>query len=83
MFICMLGGARSVYRAGLDAVWDPIMGGAYYMFIMYGMWYFGELTKLCTYGFQFMFRVLPVPQGRARDDCRAHTTLFRIFLILM
>ena len=52
--------------------------GAYYVFIMYGMWYFGELTKLCAYGFQFMFQVLRFSNGRARDDFMAHTTQLRI-----
>ena len=53
-------------------------GGAHYMLDMCGMWCFGELTKFRTYGFHFMFQVLLVPEGRARDDCIAHTTLFRI-----
>ena len=45
---------------------------------MYGMWYFGELAKLCAYGFQFMFQVLRFSNGRARDDFMAHTTQLRI-----
>ena len=32
-----------------------VLGGAYYLFDMYGMWYFEELTKLYAYSFQFMF----------------------------
>ena len=47
---------------------------------MYGMWYLGELTKLYAYGFQFMFKVFPVPQGRASDDCRVHH-LVPLFMI--
>ena len=53
--------------------------GAHYMFDMYDMWYFGELAKICTYGFQFMFQILLVPRGRTWDDCVAHTTLFCFF----
>ena len=33
----------------------------------------GELTKLRAYIFQFWFQVLPVVEGRARDDCMSHT----------
>ena len=36
----------------------------------------GELTKLRAYDFQFWFQVLPVAEGRARDDCMAHTKKF-------
>ena len=43
------------------------------------MWYVRELTKLCAYGFQFMFQVLPVRKGRARDDHIARTMIFRLF----
>ena len=42
------------------------------------MWYFGELTKLGAYGFQLIIHVPQFQKGRARDDCIAHTTLFRI-----
>ena len=28
--------------------------GAHYIFDIYGMWYFVELTKLCAYGFMVM-----------------------------
>ena len=37
------------------------------------MVFLGELTKLCAYGFQFMFHVLVVVKGRAWDDCITHT----------
>lgn len=53
------------------------------MFIMYGMWYFEKLSKHCVYGFQFMFQVLLVRRGRARDDCREHTTLLRVLRFTM
>ena len=43
-----------------------------------GMRYLRELTKLCAYGFQFMFLVLQFSNGRTRDDCRVHITCFRI-----
>ena len=37
--------------------------------VMYGMWYFRELTKLCAYGLWFKhFQVLSVPEGRAQLD---------------
>ena len=57
----MSGGARS--RVGLDIGQGPSMS-----FIMYDMWYYGELTKLYAYGFQFMFQVLLVRKGRDQDD---------------
>ena len=47
----------------------PMTGGSRYMF---GMWYVGELTKLCAYDFQ----VLLFRKRRAWDDCIAHTTFF-------
>ena len=46
------------------------------MCFLIGMRYLGELTKLCAYGFIFMFQVFPVPRRRARDNCIAHTTWF-------
>ena len=66
-----LGEARYTQWAGPNMrVWvGPIM-----FLFMYGMWYFGEITKLCAYGFQFMFHILHDEKGRVRDDCRAHTT---------
>ena len=66
-------------RAGPYAGQDPMMGGAHYMFIVCMVCgILGELTKLCAYGFQFMFQVLLVRRGRARADCIADTTLFHI-----
>ena len=44
---------------------------------------FRELTKLYAYGFQFMFQVLRFSNGRAQDDCKAHTTCFRILCITL
>ena len=51
------------------------MGVAQYVLyvVMHGMWHVRELTKLCAYGFQFWFQVLPVAEGRARGDRMAHT----------
>ena len=46
---------------------------------MYGVRYFGELTKLRAYGFYFMFEVLSDRKGRARDDRIAHTMIFHLF----
>ena len=85
MFICLYWGGpdakrdlmtdRSVYRAGLNVGRGPIKGGADYVILcMCGMRYLGELTKTCANGFQFMFQVLRFSNGRARDDCREHTT---------
>ena len=65
----------------LSRVWmGPVSqwAGPVMYVVMFGMWYLGELTKLCAYGFQFMFQVLLVPRGRARDDCIAHTTWFSL-----
>ena len=45
---------KSIYLAGLDVRWGLMPGGAHYMFDMYGMWNFGELTKLCAYCFMVM-----------------------------
>ena len=70
---------RSVYRAGPDAGRGPL---CVYL-CMYGMWYCGELTKLCAYGFQFMFQVLPSSNGKARDNSRTHITSFSHFLDLL
>ena len=55
----------SVYRAGLDVGRAPMMGGAHYVFIMYDMWYFGDLTKLCAYGFHFMFSSTSILKGKS------------------
>ena len=66
---CNPSGARC--RVEPEAEWDSMLGktqcgiGAQYVFIMYGIWYFGELTKLFAYGFYFMFQVLLVRKGRA------------------
>ena len=50
-------GARC--RMGSEVGWSPMTGrGPLYVDCMYGMWYFGEITNLCAYGFQFMFQVI-------------------------
>ena len=52
--ICMLG-------------WSHLYVG---LCLLFGMWYFGDLTKLCVYGLWFNhFQVLLVPKGMARFDC--------------
>ena len=56
-----------------------LLGMAQCMFDVYGMGYFGELTKLRAYGFQFMFQVLPDRRQRARDDRIAHTMISALF----
>ena len=50
---------------------------------LYVIGYFEELTKLCAYGFRFMFQVLQFSNERARDDCKAHTTCFCILWITL
>ena len=50
---------------------------------LYFVWYFGEPTKLCAYGFKFMFQVLQFSKEKAQDGCRAHTICFRILWITL
>ena len=45
---------------------------------MFGIWYLGKLTKLYAYGFQYMFQVLLVSAGTARDVCKEQTIRFQI-----
>ena len=75
MCICLLDICYMLYVcwAGLDVGWGPITGRGPLYVIMYVILSFGELTKLCVYGFPFMFQVLLVPRGRTWVDCIAHT----------
>ena len=53
MCICLY-----VCRAGPDLYTKrgPMPGGAHNVFIIYGMWCFGELSKLCAYSFSLCFK---------------------------
>ena len=60
-------------RVGPKAKRGSIPGRGLIYVDMYGMWYFGELAKLCAYGFQFMFQLLLFSKGRTRIDRSAST----------
>ena len=52
-----------------------IPGGAHYMFDMFGMWYSGELTKLCAYSFVYCFGYYRFGK-KGSNLIAAHTPMF-------
>ena len=72
-------------QAGTDdwqicSEWGSMSGGAHYMFDMYSMWCFVELTQLYASDFLFMCQVLPNPMGKAQGDRVTHSMISALYI---